>query len=318
LKDNYILSDFQSGFQPGRSSVTQLVEIYHKFCKAVDSGREIRAVFLDISKAFDRVWHHGLVHKLYMSGIDGDLLSWFKDYLTGRSQRVVINGQHSSWTTITAGVPQGSVLGPLLFLIYINDMLSNISHVHTRLFADDTCLFVEVENRHDATVMMNDDLSRVQEWADKWLIDFSAPKTKVLTISNKPDKNENPPIMFTGQNIAEVDSHIYLGLQISADLKWHKHIDGICAKARKKLNAMLPLKYKLDRNSLQTMYTSFVQSSLEYALTVWGGSYDVNIGKVDKIDPDRWHEADYRGNETIEHQSTVPGNRISGHTAKGT
>ena len=130
---------------------------------------------------------------------------------------------------------------------------------------------------------MNDDLSRVQKWADKWLIDFSAQKTKALTISNKPDSHDNPPIMFKEQNIEDVSSHVYLGLRLSADLKWHKHITDVCCKARTKLNAMLSLKYKLDRASLQTMYTSFVQSSLEYASAVWGGTYDVDIKNVDKI-----------------------------------
>jgi len=286
LRDNFILSDYQSGFQPGRSCITQLVEIYHKFCQAIDSGKEIRAVFLDISKAFDRVWHRGLLHKLYLSGIDGDLLSWLTNYLTDRTQRVVINGQHSSWVTVTAGVPQGSVLGPLLFLIYINDIIRCISHVNTRLFADDTCMFVEVDNRHEAAANMNDDLCRVKSWADKWLVNFSAAKTKVLTISNKPDSYTNPPICFDQKYIAEVKSHTYLGVELSMDLKWHKHINEVCSKARQKLNAMLPLKYKMDRKTLQTMYVSFVQSSLEYAAALWGGTHDVDIQNLDKIQID--------------------------------
>ena len=129
LKDNYILTDLESGFQPGRSTTTQLVEVYHEFCKAVQSEKEIRVVFLDISKAFDRVWHEGLLHKLYLSGIDGNLLAWLTDHLKDRQQRVVVGGQHSNWGTITAGVPQGGVLGPLNFLIYINDIVNCVKDV---------------------------------------------------------------------------------------------------------------------------------------------------------------------------------------------
>ena len=99
-------------------------------------------VFLDISKAFDRVWHRGLIYKLKQCGIHGRLLDWFVDYLNDRMQRVVINGQFSDWGEIKAGVPQGSVLGPLLFLLYINDIVHTVTHCKIRLFADDTCLFI--------------------------------------------------------------------------------------------------------------------------------------------------------------------------------
>ena len=153
LTDNFILSENQSGFQPGRSTVTQLVEIFHEFCKSMEAGKEIRVVFLDISKAFDRVWHSGLLHKLQLAGVNGNLLAWFKDYLSERYQRVIINGQHSEWGVTNAGVPQGSVLGPILFLIFINDIVNTVSNCNIRLFADDTCLFLEVDNRIDTVTL---------------------------------------------------------------------------------------------------------------------------------------------------------------------
>ena len=117
------------------------MEVYHEFCKAVDDGKEIRVVFLDISKAFDKVWHRGLIHKLKKYGIHGRLLEGFEDYLKDHLQRVIINCQFSEWVKILAGVPQGSVLGPLLFLIFIDDIVHVVSHSRIRLFADDTCLF---------------------------------------------------------------------------------------------------------------------------------------------------------------------------------
>ena len=142
FKDNFVISVYQSGFLPGCSTVTQLLDVYHHFCRAVDEGKEIRVVFLDISKAFDKVWHAGLLHKLQLCGIGGELLRWFSSYLTDRQQRVVINGKNSNWGTIDAGVPQVSVLGPLLFLIYINDLTHVIRYSKIRLFADDTCLLL--------------------------------------------------------------------------------------------------------------------------------------------------------------------------------
>ena len=146
FKDNFLISTHQSGFLPGRSTITQLTELYHAFCKAVSEGKEIRVVFLDISKAFDRVWHSGLLHKLEKFGIKGKLLSWFTNYLKDRYQRVVINGQSSDWAKLKAGVPQGAVLGPLLFLVFINDIVYVIRHCKIRLFADNTCLFIEVQS----------------------------------------------------------------------------------------------------------------------------------------------------------------------------
>ena len=145
LRDNNILSSLQSGFIPGDSTVNQLTYLYNVFCQALDSGKEVRAVFCDISKAFDRVWHAGLLLKLQAAGVTGKVLAWFKSYLSDRRQRVVIPGGTSDWTSIYAGVPQGSILGPLLFLVYINDIVVDIGS-HIRLFADDTSLYINVDD----------------------------------------------------------------------------------------------------------------------------------------------------------------------------
>ena len=109
MRDNNLLSSLQSGFIPGDSSVNQLTFLYNTFCKAIDSGKEVRAVFCDISKAFDRVWHAGLLYKLRAAGVSGEVLAWFKSYLSNRRQRVVIPGATSDWVFIRAGVPQGSI-----------------------------------------------------------------------------------------------------------------------------------------------------------------------------------------------------------------
>ena len=143
LRDNNLLSSLQSGFLPGDSTVNRLTFLYNTFCQALDSGKEVRAVFCDISKAFDRVWHAGLLAKLQAAGASGNIHAWFADYLSDRKQLVVLSGAVSDWTYIRAGVPQGSVLGPLLFLLYVNDIVNDIGS-YIRLFADDTSLFIIV------------------------------------------------------------------------------------------------------------------------------------------------------------------------------
>ena len=286
FRDNFVLSVHQSGFLPGCSTETQLLEVYHKFCKAVDQGKEVRVVFLDISKAFDKVWHKGLLYKLQRCGIGGVLLDWFSSYLSDRQQRVVINGENSAWGQIKAGVPQGSVLGPLLFLIYINDITQVVKHSCIRLFADDTCLFIEVDNRMQTAKKVEWDLSSIEKWAKNWLVTFSPQKTKSLTISNKRDAHLNPPLKFMDSYIDEVSDHKYLGLTLSNNLKFDPHIDSVCLKARQRLSIIQSLKFKLDRKTLETIYFAFILPVVEYGKIVWGGSCDTHIDKIEKLHVD--------------------------------
>ena len=156
---NKLFTDCQSRFIPGGSCVAQLLLITHEIYKGFDCNRpaDTRRIFLDISKAFVKVWHEGLIFKLRSYGIDGDLLKLLINYLEDCKQRVVLNGQTSSWRNILAGVPQGSVLGPILFLIYINDLLDGIKSI-CKTFTDDTSLFSKVKDKNCFTVELNNDL----------------------------------------------------------------------------------------------------------------------------------------------------------------
>jgi intein/homing endonuclease len=141
----------------------------------IDSGKEIRVVFCDISKAFDRVWHKGLLFKLKQSVISGNLFNWFKNYLSGRSQRVVINGSNSDWLSINAGVPQWFILDPLLFIIFINDIVHGID-AQIKLFADDTSLYLVVDDPIETVETLNGDLDKINIWSEKWLVKFNPQK----------------------------------------------------------------------------------------------------------------------------------------------
>ena len=172
---------------PGDSTVNQLTDLYNTFCHALDEGKEVRAIFCDISKAFNRVWHKGLLYKLSSNGISGPLLQWFTDYLSNRKQRVVLPGSASNWTAIKAGVPQGSILGPLLFLVYINDIVENI-HSSIRLFADDTSLYIIVDDPVDAAYHLNNDLLKIHEWAKQWLVKFNPAKSESMIFFTKKEQ----------------------------------------------------------------------------------------------------------------------------------
>ena len=179
LSDNNLLYKYQSGFVPGHSTTHQLIDIYHHICQAFDHNQFSCMVFLDISKAFDRVWHAGLLHKLEQHGISGDLLRWIYSYLSNRTQSVVLNSVTSTAKSTSAGVPQGSVLGPLLFLIYVNDISENLQSL-TRLFADDSSLFFSTSNIRDIEGILNHDLMILTQWARKWMVNFNPNKTEAM------------------------------------------------------------------------------------------------------------------------------------------
>ena len=282
LQDNNMLSSLQSGFIPGDSTVNQLAYLYHIFTEALDAGKEVRTVFCDISKAFDRVWHEGLIYKLKAAGVSGDVLRWFQSYLSGRRQRIVLPGSFSEWVYIKAGVPQGSILGSLLFLLYINDIVKNIGS-NIRLFADDTSLFIIVNNPTTAALCLNSDLEKLSLWASIWLVTFNPSKNESLLISRKINKPIHPPLYMQNVQIQEVYSHKHLGLYFSNDCSWHQHIDYIKQKAWFRIHIMRKLKFKLDRKSLETIYLTFIRPLLEYGDVIWDNCTQYEKNELDKI-----------------------------------
>lgn len=282
IRDHGLLSSYQSGFMPGDSTINQLLHVYHMMCDALDHQKEIRVVFCDISKAFDRVWHDGLLYKLNAIGISGNLLSWFNSYLTNRKQRVVIENETSSTGTISAGVPQGSVLGPLLFLVFINDITEGI-RCNIRLFADDTTLFIDFTDEATGAKLINDDLSTIKQWADKWLVSFCPSKTESMLISRKHRRAPPPSIYFGESEITEVDAHKHLGITINNNLTWGDHVQDIITKAGKRLDILAFLKYRLDRNTLEVIYKTFIRPVLEYGDVLLSNMTDEQSGLIEQV-----------------------------------
>jgi hypothetical protein len=193
-----------------------------------------------------------------------------RSYLADRYQRVVIEGQSSQWIKIVAGVPQGSVLGPLLFLLYINDITDSLS-TKCFLYADDTSLFDIVENPLQSAVKLNNDLRNIDDWSNRWQVIMNADKTKSIIFSVKNIKPFHPPLIINGNTIEDIDKHTHLGLTLSSNMSWREHILNIHQKASKRVHMLKGLKYKLNRDILINLYKTMIRPVMEYADCVWDG-----------------------------------------------
>ena len=264
-----LLSVHQSGFRPGDSCVHQLISIVHEIYSAFDANPslEVRGVFLDISKAFDRVWHKGLLYKLKCMGINGNLLKLVESFLSNRYQRVVLSGQASSWAEIRAGVPQGSILGPLFFLIYINDLSENLKST-VKLFADDTSIFHVVKDPNTSAEILNHDLTKISEWAYRWKMSFNPDPSKQaqeILFSNKVMKTNHPNIIFNGNTVQKSANQKHLGLILDEKLTFNDHITSKLTTVNKLTSTLRKLYHYMPRDSLVTIYKSFIRPHLDYA-----------------------------------------------------
>ena len=202
-----LLNPNQSGLCPSDSCVNQLIAITHEIFKAFDCNPslEVRSVFLDISKAFDKVWHEGLLYKLKSMGMSGELYNLLENYLSDRFQRVLLNGQASSWRPVLAGVPQGSILGPLLFLIYINDLPNKVKS-NAKLFADDTSLFTIVKDKIESANILSNNLLEISKWAYDWKMLFNPDPCKPaqeVVFSRKKKIQSHPAISLNNIQVEQ-------------------------------------------------------------------------------------------------------------------
>ena len=273
LQENKLLSNNQSGFRKGDSCISQLIAITHNLYKSFDGNPSLdtRGVFLDISKAFDKVWHKGLLHKLKCYGVEGDFYNIIENYLTNRKQKVVLNGQSSSWLDINAGVPQGSVLGPLLFLVYIND-LPDLLLSEAKLFADDTSLFSTVFDLVGSSEILNNDLSAVKNWAFQWKMAFNPDSNKQATevvFSHKRTRTNHPTLYFNNSPVATAPFQKHLGLILDEKLNFSHHLNEKISKANKGIGLIKQLRLYLPRKALMNIYKSFIRPHLDYGDVIY-------------------------------------------------
>ena len=238
LNQHNILYDLQHGFRDRRSCETQLIQLVENLGRQLVKGKQVDIVLLDFSKAFDKVSHPKLLFKLSQHGVKGNTLNWIRAFLVGRTQAVVLEGESSTEVPVTSGVPQGSVLGPLLFLLYINDLPQNVQS-QVRLFADDTTVYLTVDSSEDRDTLQAD-LDTLQEWERAWNMEFNPSKCQVLHIT-RSKQPLNTQYTLHNQVLEATDTAKYLGVTISKDLSWNEFmcvcvfVDGCISQFSSKL-----------------------------------------------------------------------------------
>ena len=277
IESNSLLNNSQHGFRKNKSCLTNLLEYIDYVSGELDRGNSVNVIYLDFSKAFDKISHNKLLCKLAYFGIGGNMLSWIREWLTSRKQRVVLNGYKSQWKNVLSGVPQGSVLGPLLFILFINDIDNGIS---SRLFkfADDCKVAKSIHNLED-NIKLQHDLDLLEGWADKWEMTFNTNKCSSLSFGDKDEFSYS----LNGNWLADKNNEKDLGVIIDTKLKFHEQ----CISARNKANRALGfihrnVTYK-SKHVVISLYNSYVRPHLEYCIQAWRPHYRHDIHLLESV-----------------------------------
>ena len=281
LVKNNLLSSKQFGFVSGRSTVTQLLKYLDQCAEITSNGGIVDSIYFDFSKAFDTVPHRRLMAKLQSNGIEGEVLSWIGGFLSGREQVVRVNGELSLPRPVISGIPQGSVLGPLLFVIYINDLPDVVSS-NVLLFADDTKLFRQVSSREDA-LQLQKDIDALSRWSDDWLLRFNIKKCHVLSMGKFGNIQHTHRYCLGQEELEHVFEEKDLGVIIDMNLSFQEHISTKINKANSIMGLIRRTFCYLDAELFKKLYTTFVRPHLEYAQSVWSPHLRTQIKQLENV-----------------------------------
>ena len=291
LEDENLLTEHQFGFRSGHSTMDQLLLVYDEISKWVDDGNVVDLILFDFSKAFDTVSHPILLAKLSSLGVDAQLLSWIQDFLVNRSMLVSVKGKHSSSRPVRSGVPQGSVLGPILFLIYINHIASGLSCQY-KVFADDLKIYMRVShanaNCYDQDVkLVQSDINTLQSTAISWGLKLNQDKTVVMRFQKKSCVAPPPRYSLDKAEIPLVYSHPDLGVHIDSNLKFHQHIANTAVKAGGLAQSLLKATVCRSPDFMMPLFCAHVRPIIEYCSCVWSTGYVTDLRVLESVQR-RW------------------------------
>ena len=277
-----ILYDYQFGFREGHSTTQALVEITDRIKFAIDKNELTCGIFIDLTKAFDTVNHHILLQKMYNYGIRGNVYSLFKSYLSNRQQFVKVNNEKSDMKYVTCGVPQGSVLGPLLFIIYINDIANSCKEGQFRIFADDTGIFCHSYNIESLIAKAEVIIKNVSKWFAANKLTLNVSKTSYVIFKSKKMTNINIPntISYKEIKINRESQVKYLGLILDEHMSWDSHTNEICNKLKSFFPLFYNIRHYLDKEHINAIFYTMIYSRIKYGSIVTGLTSNDNINKI--------------------------------------
>ena len=284
LEKHKCIYELQFGFRSKHSTSHALTDLTEAIRKSLDDGNFSVGVFIDLQKAFDTVDHEILLSKLNHYGVRGTANNWFRSYLTNRKQFVTINGVDSTPRVMSFGVPQGSVLGPLLFLIYINDLYLSVKYSTARHFADDTCLLIQNKSPKRLKKLLNQDLKFLNQWLQANKISLNASKTEILIFKhrNKP-LNYDLKIKLNGKRLYPSKYVKYLGVLIDNQLSWNYHVKSLVPKLSRANGMLSKIRHYVTPESLRSIYFAIFSSLMTYGAHVWAQNPSQIIKRVMKL-----------------------------------
>ena len=284
INKHKLLYSYQFGFRINHAPELALLCLAYKISDALESGEYVLGLFLDFSKAFDTVNHEILFAKLEFLGIRGVCLQWFRSYLSEREQYVVYNDTSSSKQRITCGVPQGSILGPLLFLLYINDLANASDVIFSLLFADDSNMFISGKNPNDLVIRMNTEIVKVVDWLKINKLSLNLKKTHFIIFRKSRQKLNLENELFIDGIKIEMKTHTkFLGVLIDQHLTFEEHCKFIKGKIARGIGILYKGKKYLNQKSLLNMYYAFIYPYFTYCITVWGNTFSYILDPLMKL-----------------------------------
>ena len=276
------ITKHQHGFLKGKSTVTQLIETLEDWTKLLDDGNKLDVLYCDFRKAFDSVPHKRLMLKIRSYGIEGDIANWIEDFITGRKQRVQINGQQSSWADVTSGVPQGSVLGPLLFVIFINDLPEAVN-CSVKLYADDTKIYAVIKNALDSR-KLQEEINKLFRWSVTWQLMFHPDKCHIIKLGKEREEyvytmGEQDDISFLTENEEEKD----LGIIIDNKLRFSSHCEKVISKSNKLLGIIRRNFTYINEDNFKLLYKAIIRPTIEYGANIYNPILQQDIYKIESI-----------------------------------
>ena len=289
LIDHELISVDQFAFLKHHSTTTSLHRLIDDWFEAFNEGEFVLACFFDVMKCFDSISHTILLKKMGLYGFKDISLAWFENYLYERQQYVASNGKNSPLQSVKTGVPQGSALGPLLFILFINDFPQSINNSLSNMFADDCCIYAFGKDLNQTKTKFQKSVNEANDWYNNNNLPINIPKSMCMLsipehMANRLDDNQKQlDIMLNGENLSQVSNVPYLGIQLDCSLKWNYHILKLCKKVSGKLALLNRLRKFIDRNTLLSLYNSIIQPNIDYAISVWGFTSSLNKDMITRL-----------------------------------